>query len=45
MAIGCETVPVEKPGLDHPVQLLKQLIAINSVNPDLVAEGEGEAKK
>nr|WP_278116405.1 ArgE/DapE family deacylase [Mesorhizobium sp. WSM4875]WIE94787.1 ArgE/DapE family deacylase [Mesorhizobium sp. WSM4875] len=44
MAIGCQTVPVDEPVLDDPVELLKQLIAINSVNPDLVVEGEGEAK-
>ena len=31
------------PAIDDPVDLLAQLIAINSVNPDLVAEGTGEA--
>ncbi|OWV93577.1 ArgE/DapE family deacylase [Rhizobium sp. R693] len=30
--------------LDDPIDLLKQLIAINSVNPDLVEGGDGEAK-
>lgn len=30
--------------IDDPVTLLKQLVAINSVNPDLVDEGMGEAE-
>ncbi len=29
---------------DDPIELLKTILAINSVNPDLVTEGEGEAK-
>ena len=28
---------------DSPIELLKQLVAINSVNPDLVPGGAGEA--
>src|SRR5262245_64803099 len=28
---------------DHPIQLLRQLVSINSVNPDLVPGGAGEA--
>ena len=28
---------------DDPIQLLRQLVSINSVNPDLVPGGAGEA--